>query len=193
MKLFSITVFLLAFTACTTYPHDEGREEYLEKLNRYSSGDKQFSGLYDNFEFRGTLLTPTMSRLLHNRMAQIYDWDNLQKQEHMQKEEDELRKHTRVWMSFFTPNSKDDNLDKKSSIWKTYLEVNGTRYEGTAVRSKQILSEAQALFPYHTRWATIYLLQFPLSSDQLEGQSARLIITGPLGRREVLFSAQSPL
>lgn len=193
MKLFSITALLFALIACTTYPHDEGREEYLKKLNHYTSGDKKFSGLYDNFEFRGTLLTPTISRIVHDRMAQIYGWDNLQKQEHLQKEEEELRKHTRVWMSFFTPSNKDDNLDKKTSIWKTYLEVNGTRYEGTAVRSKQSLTEAQALFPYHSRWATIYHLQFPLSSDQLEGQSARLIITGPLGRREVLFPGQSSL
>jgi len=187
MKIFSIIFLLLALSSCTTYPHDDGREEYLKKLDHYSAGDKQFSGLYDNFEFRGTLLTPTISRIIHNRMAQIYEWDNQQKQEHLQKEEEELQKHTRVWMSFFTPSSKDDNLDKKTSIWKTYLEVNGSRYEGTAVRSKQILSEAQALFPYHTRWATIYHLQFPLSSDQVEGQSAKLIITGPLGRREVVF------
>jgi hypothetical protein len=191
MKYLFTLIFLLVLTSCSTHPHSEGRSDYIRKIDAASAGDKQFSGLYDNFEFRATLLTPSVAQLIHRRKSQIYEWDQFQQQEHLDKQQAELYPKTRVWMSFFTPSNKDDNLDKKDSIWKTYLVVDGKRYEGQVTRSKQSLSEAQALFDYHNRWATIYLLDFPLPSSQVESAVVQLIITGPLGRREVFFNTQA--
>ena len=54
-----IRVALLAlffiYIGCETAPHS-GQAEYDDKIDSYSAGDKQFSGLYHNFEFRAQRL-----------------------------------------------------------------------------------------------------------------------------------------
>jgi hypothetical protein len=180
-------LFTYLIVSCSTYPHHEGRSDYLKTLEASSAGDKQFSGLYDNFEFRATLLRRPVAETLHRRLTQIYAWDQETAEQKRAESEQEMTDKSLVWLSFFTPSGKDDNLDKKNAIWKTYLVVDGQRYEGIAKKSKQSLSEAQELFPYHTRWATAYTLEFPIPTERLTGRRVELVITGPLGRRQVIF------
>ena len=178
---------LFALLACTTHPHSEGRDEYIEKIESKSAGDKQFSGLYHNFEFRSTVLTRDISKAIHNRMDQFYEWDEQEEQKKWNERENDLEKKTILWLSFFTPERKNDNLANKKSIWKVYLEANGQRFEGRPYKANKNLDEAVALFPYHSRWTTAYYVDFPIPTEQIEGANKKLIITGPLGKREVLF------
>jgi len=185
-KLILILLFLIPL-ACTTHPHSEGRESYIKKIQEHSAGDKQFAGLYHNFEFRSTILTRDISQTIHNRLNQYYDWSDEEAAEKLQTRMDELNKSTKIWLSFYTPNRKDDNLTKKISIWKIYLMADGRRYEGHASKANKNLSEAKALIPYHTRWATAYYITFPVPTDEIENSDLKLVITGPLGRREADF------
>lgn len=187
MKYLVILLLLSYLTACTTHPHSEGRSEYNDKIENNSAGDKQFAGLYHNFEFRSTLLTQDVTRTIHKRMNKIYEWDESTSNEKWQKMENDLQEKTTIWLSFFTPEGKNDNLANKVSIWKIYLDANGTRYEGRARKANKNLSEAKTLFPYHTRWATAYYVDFEVPTAQIEADNLNLIITGPLGRREVSF------
>ena len=182
-----VSLLLIFCVACTTHPHPKGHDEYVKTIRKYSAGDKQFAGVYHNFEFRSTPLSRDISKKIHNRMMQFYDWDEQEASEKLQTRMSELDDKTKIWLSFFTPDSKNDNLANKVSIWKVYLHAGGTRYEGKAKKANMNYSEAQALFPYHNRWTTPYYIEFPVPTDELQGQSAKLIITGPLGRREVRF------
>ena len=159
----------------------------MNKIESHSAGDKQFSGLYHNFEFRATVLTRDISRTIHNRLKLYYEWDENEAAKKLQKRMSELDKSTKLWLSFFTPERKNDNLANKVSIWKIYLVVGGQRYEGKASKANKNLSEAKALIPYHTRWATAYYVKFPVPTSEIEHNDLKLIITGPLGRREVDF------
>ena len=174
-------------SACTTHPHSDGRSQYIDKIESHTAGDKQFAGLYHNFEFRSTLLTKDITRTIHDRMDMYYDWDEQTSADKWQETENKMQDNTSIWLSFFTPERKDDNLANKVSIWKIYLETNGQRYEGLARKANKNLSEAKALFHYHTRWATAYYVDFPVPTDEIQAGNAKLIITGPLGRREVNF------
>jgi hypothetical protein len=188
MKYVTTGLILFAITACTTYPHNEGRDEYIKKIRQHSAGDKQFSGLYHNFEFRATLLTMDVSQRIHERLDKFYEWDPSEEQEKLNRRMSELETSTKIWLSFFTPERKNDNLANKVSIWKIYLDVNGQRYEGRATKANKNYEEAKALFPYHSRWATPYYVTFPVPTREIENTAPKLTITGPLGRREVQFS-----
>ena len=186
MKLWMMIVISIALTACNTHPHSKGRSEYLRIIRENSAGDKQFSGVYENFEFHSTLFTREVSRAIHNRLKQYYDWNPELAEEKLKERMTDLDDKTKVWLSFYTPNNKDDNLSNKLSIWKIYLVNQGQRYEGRPYPANINLSEAQALMPYHSRWATAYYVDFPVPTDQIKG-STDIIITGPLGRRKAIF------
>ena len=188
MKYLATSIVLFAQLACTSSPHPEGESGYVQKIEKYSAGDKQFAGLYHNFEFRSTLLNSEVVQAINNRSAQMYEWSETEKQEKLQKETNKMKKETRLWLSFFTPDQNDDNLATQKTIWKIYLKTGSHRYEGRAEKANANLSEASALFPYHTRWATAYYLVFPVSTEEIETQDLELVITGPLGKRKVLFS-----
>lgn len=189
MMKFSIFLALLFFfnLSCTTHPHSEGMDSYRRVIQKNSAGDKQFAGLYHNFEFRSTLLTTEVSKAIHDRMNVFYQWSDEESQQKLTKTMDELDQKTKIWLSFFTPESKNDNLANKVSIWKVYLHANGQRYEGRAYKANKNLGEAKALFPYHNRWATAYYVDFEVPTTEVEGGDVKLVITGPLGRREVMF------
>lgn len=186
MKTILSLFLFLGLIGCATHPFPEGHENYIEKVEEHSAGDHQFSGIYENFEFKATLLNRDMSEALHKRLKKYYDWSEQKAAQEQQKREDDFKKETKIWLSFYTPERKNDNLANKISIWKVYLEVGGERYEGHPQKANKNFAEATALFPYHSRWATAYYVDFPVPTDQV-GQSPKLIITGPLGRREVVF------
>lgn len=181
------SLLLLAVAGCATYAHPEGHDAYVAKIEKHSAGDKQFAGVYHNFEFRATLLDREVSQTIHDRMKLYYDWSETESAEKLAERLSKLNDKTIVWLSFFTSDRKDDNLAAQNTIWKIYLEAGGKRYEGHAVKANMNLSEAQSIIPYHTRWATPYYIEFPVPSDQITGVSKTLILTGPLGRREVHF------
>ena len=107
----------------------------------------------------------------------------------MEKANQEMSHSTRVFISFFTPQRENDNLTDSGSIWKVYLDVNGMRYTGKPLRASRLIAEMRTLFPYHNRWSTGYWVTFPAATSSVEGHPVRLTITGPLGKKDVVFKA----
>ena len=95
---------------------------------------------------------------------------------------------TTAFLSFSTPERKNDNLADAKAIWRIILESGGRRYVGKAKRDRRLLAELQALYPYHTRWNTPYLITFPVAMTALETQTIKLTLTGPLGSRILEFT-----
>lgn len=191
MKILSL-VILFFLSACTTHVHDEGRQKYINEIEKFSAGDKQFAGIDYNFEFRATVLNHKITEAVHGRMNQMYAWSEQESAEKLNEKLAKLQSNTLLWLSFYTPERKNDNLATKRSIWKIYLVAGSQRYEGLVQKVNINLSEAKELYPYHTRWATPYYVEFPVPTREIENEPLTLIITGPLGRREVSFPA-SPL
>lgn len=191
MKSLWLILLFAGLSSCTTHPHSEGREAYIEKIEKFSAGDKQFAGLYHQFEYRTTLLNRDVSKTIHERLEKYYAWDEQESAEKLRERMSELDNKTIFWMSFFTPERKNDNLANKVSIWKIYLKVGNSRYEGQVKKANKNFSEAKGLFPYHSRWATPYYVEFPVPTEQVTDQKLTMIVTGPLGRREVTFPETS--
>ena len=162
---------------------------YEEKIEQYSAGDQEYSGLYNNFEFKATLTNAPIRDALIDRQADYYRWDDARRSLERAKKIEAARTQTHVYLSFFTPTIKNDNLDDVKKIWEIYLTVGGQRYTGTAKRNKMNRAELLALYPYSNAWGTNYDVSFPVSVSTIETQSSEMTITGPLGSRSIIFPA----
>lgn len=164
-------------------------KNYTMGINSYSDGDANYTGLYNTFEYRATLLNSAVHKLVLNQQAKSYLWDEEKLSKEDEKNQKKMADFTEIFLSFYTPERKNDNLTDAKSIWRVYLDVGGRRYTGKVKRDRSLLAEIQALFPYHTRWNTAYRVSFPIPTATVDTQNSQVTITGPLGTKTVNFSA----
>lgn len=167
-------------------------KEHSEIIDENSAGDSQFAGLYNTFELKATILNSQVREAVIRRQTEYYQWDSAQQSAEREKALQELNSQTDAFLSFATPDRKNDNLADKKSIWRIFLDVGGRRYVGQAKKDRRLIAELQSQFPYHTRWNTPYLLTFPVSTTAIETQPMKLTVTGPLGTRVLEFKPNSP-
>ena len=186
MRLF-LCVMALVFASCSTRPTaPEGlnlrsEKEYQRVLNLYTERQQRYTGLYNTMDVTASLLNSAVSRAQVEQKARLLQWNRAQFDQEVEKSRTSLRQETLVFVSFFTPDRKNDDLQKLTTQWRMYLEVDGRRWEPKVTRLRQPLAEIQGLFPYHNRFASAYMLSFPVATSTIEGATSRLTITGPLG------------
>lgn len=194
------TLSLSLLTACATTdmagvaPPDQSTQIEITKnydayIERFSAGDTEYAGLYNNFEYKATLLNSDLRNGTNWKRGMYYEWSDSVKSSEREKSNQEMATETKVVMAFFTPNPRNDNLTDDKAIWRIYLESGGRRYEGKPKRIRMLLAELQALYPYMSRWATPYEVTFNVPTAAIESSPSTYTVTGPLGSRSVLFPA----
>lgn len=194
-KLFSILV-VATLCSCTSVPNEPNlvnnridEVSYAALIDRNSDGQSEYNGFHNNFEFRGTLLNSAVYDGMLKRQADYYQWEDEKLSTEKEKIAQETSSMTKIHVSFFTPERKNDNLTGSKTIWRIFLDAGGQRYAGTVKKDNRLLAELQVLYPYHTRWTTPYIFEFPVPTSVIEGQNATLTVTGPLGTRTINFKA----
>lgn len=164
---------------------------HTEIIEKNSSGDSEFSGLYNTFELKATILNTPVRDALIQRQAEYYQWDQAQISAEREKSLQENSSESAIFVSFSTPERRNDNLADKKTIWRVFLDVGGKRYVGQAKKDRRLIAELQSLFPFHTRWNTPYIFTFPVAMNAIETDPIKLTVTGPLGSRVLEFSPVS--
>lgn len=163
-------------------------EIYERAIEKYSAGDTEYAGLYNNFEYKATLMNSSIRDVISLKLAYNYQWDTAKAAIEREKSNQEMASSTKVFFAFFTPDLRNDNLNDFKSIWKVYIDAGGRRYEGKVKRISMLLAELQAMYPYATRWTTPYEAIFDVPTAAIESQKSTFTITGPLGTRNVEFA-----
>jgi hypothetical protein len=189
MKHLIFAVFFLFLSACVTET-PATPDDYVKVMDAHSAGDVEYVGAYNHFKFRATLMNSTIQNAILDRKAAFYLWDDLKKQQELALIQADNGTTTKVFLSFFTPDRRDDNLSSPKTIWALYLETPQGRYSGTAKRVRTSGTELMTLYPYHNRFTTPYMLEFPVALSATEGQTIKLTITGPLGTKTVEFNGK---
>jgi uncharacterized protein YceK len=166
-----------------------GGYTYEQEIERFSRGETEYAGLYNNFEFKATILNSEIRNVVIEKRANAYQWDPAKTASEREKSIQEMASTTQVFVAFFTPDNKNDNLTDIKSIWKIYLDAGGRRYEAKITRVRLLIAEIQSMYPYFTRWTTPYIATFDVPTAAIETQTAKFTITGPLGTREIEFPA----
>lgn len=189
MKNIFLLPFLLLLGACATET-PATPDDYIKVIDSYSAGDVEYVGAYNNFDFRATLMNNTIQNAIIDRKAALYMWDDIKKQQELSTMQADNGTTTKVFMSFYTPDRRNDNLSTPKTIWALYLETPQGRYTGAAKRVRTSPTELMTIYPNHNRFTTAYMLEFPVALASTEGQTLKLTITGPLGNKSVDFSAK---
>lgn len=183
----------LFLTACASYevtPENRTRKtsgDYASVIEKHTDKARQYSGFYNTLDIEATLITSEVAQAQLEQSVDLYQWDDKRLAEEKGKFEKNLNNETEIFLSFFTPERKNDNLSKPNSIWKIFLDVGGKRFEGKATKIKLSLSELESLYPYHNRFYTPYSVTFPVSVRSIEGKPMKFTITGAVGSATLNF------
>ena len=193
-KIICAFSFLFIITSgCATAPQagmeDKviSQSDYEKTLEQNSKNIESYNGLYNTINMTASLVRTQLAEAQLKQNARIFQWDPVRFQDESFKKMELLKKHTEVFVSFYTPEKKHDDLQKSQTLWKIFLDAGGKRFEGKATKIKLQASEVQAMYPYHTKFSTPYTIVFPVTASSLEGQEVKLTITGSVGSATVVF------
>lgn len=184
MKIMILVLISMIFVSCTSTPTNENgmvvisQAEYERRIEPASKKVETYKGILNTLHLSATLLNSQVidSQILHK--ARIYQWNAEQVEEERAKMLEVANNQTQMFLSLYTPERKHDDLHKNKTLWKIFLDSQGRRYEGKAVKIKLLTNEIQAMYPDHTRFATPYLVTFPVSTKSIDGQPVKLTLTG---------------
>lgn len=167
------------------------QNDYEASTEKYSQHVEIYDGLYNTINMAATLLNSVVTEDQLKQNARIYQWDKNKYEAEKSRISGEHAKQTEVFVSFFTPETKHNDLYKNKTLWKIFLDADGKRYEGKATKMKLLTTEIQSLYPLHTRFAVPYMVTFSVPTSTIENANSKLTITGPVGSAAVEFKKVS--
>lgn len=196
-KILCAAIFLVfGLLGCATLPDNPQLKlmsvaDYQAVIARNTEGVKVYDGFMNTMDFKATLLNTEVVRAQADQNARVYQWNPEQYEKEKATSEANLQKESQVFLSFFVPEKKYDDLAKPTTRWKIFLDAGGRRFEGKAMRVKAQLAEMTVLYPHHTRWQTSYKLTFNVPMSVIEKDEKKITLTGPVGSASITFKAPS--
>lgn len=195
-KLFSLILLFLGFflIGCASQVvTPEGltvisASEYENILDKNTKSTEKYQGLYNTLHLSGTLLTSKMVQAQLEQSARLYLWNREKLESESQQRLGKIATKTQIFVSFFTPERKNDDLHKTKSVWRAFLDAGGKRYEGKIEKIKMPTPEIQSHYSYYNRWSTPYLITFDVPVRSIENTSADLTLTGSVDQAILKFN-----
>ncbi len=161
--------------------------EYYKAVKTFSDRKQIYDGFYNTLDLSMTFLNTPVSRMQLDENARIYQWSEDIYNNEKSKNEDRLAKQTDFFLSLYTPESKNNDLNKTKTLWKVFLDAGGRRYEAKVIKIKTLPTETLALYPNFNRFSTPYKVTFPVAISLVENQESKVTITGPVGSAQLVF------
>lgn len=186
MKLMLLLILTFSFAACSTAPKNNfgvqtiSSSQYESEVGLRSDKTKRYKGLHNTLEVGATLLSAAMLDNQLKYRAGLMQWDQTTFTEEQQKAFRDGNQKSQVFLSFYTPEKKMDDLHKNKTLWKIFLDVNGRRVEGKAEKLSLPTAEIASFYPYHSRFATPYIVTFPISHSDVASGRTQLTLTSSL-------------
>ncbi len=194
MKILILAISILVATSCATrLKTPQGVPEvsiatYNKTVNDKTQKVEVYDGLYNKLTVQASWVDSLLTEYALSYNARLSQWNETKYREEREKKVNKNAESTEFFVSFYTPEKKHSDLNTNRSIWKIFLDVNGQRFEGKAVKMKLLFSEVQTMYPYHNRWSVPYSVTFPVATSLVEGKPATLTFTGPVGNAELNYN-----
>jgi len=107
--------------------------------------------------------------------------------------------HNEFILAAYVPEEKENDFDKKKSIWKIYLVLDENPPESPLEIRKIDKKDASFIhfFPHITPWQSVYIVRFPVTSSKsggrLMGDGAKiikLVVVGVAGAAELEWNVK---
>lgn len=189
-----ISIGAILLTACASsyenpnLPTLMSESDFRSTMEKYSDKQSIYDGFYQKLGIAATLMNTKTTYAQLDHKARIYQWDSTQYDAEKAKAETSLSQETAVFVSFFVPERKHDDLHKPKTVWKIFLDAGGKRYEGKATKVKSVYAEVQSMYPSHNRFGTPYVVTFKTPVSTIENTDAKLTVTGPITNTSLKFA-----
>jgi hypothetical protein len=166
---------------------DRNSKDYYTTVKEYTDRSEYYEGFMNVFQMQGTVLNSQVLNGQVEKKAQSFAWNESQRLEEQAKVDNSLRTQTTVFLSFYSPENKINNLDSASSIWRVFLDVNNKRYVGSVSTYVGFANEASLFYPYHSVFAKAYLVKFAVPMINIQDYPMKLTVTGTIGSDSLNF------
>lgn len=178
--------YLWSLAGCTSLSKP-GDAEYFDSVKKFSDRAEFYSGINNVFQVHGTILNTEIQQGQIEKKDRAFSWSDEQKQTEQKKVDESIRQETKVFLSFYSPENRVNNLDSPSSIWRVFLDVNNKRYVGSVSTYVGFANEAELFYPYHTVFAKAYIVKFPVPIAHIQDYPLTLTVTGTIGSKTIQF------
>ena len=111
-------IYFILMLGCTSMDRSTSTDkEYYSSINQFTDRSEYYSGFMNVFQMQGTVLNSKILKGQVEKKAQSFNWAEDQKNQELAKVDTSLRTETVVFLSFFSPENKVNNLDSPSTIW----------------------------------------------------------------------------
>jgi hypothetical protein len=162
-------------------------KDYAALINKYTRKTNQYAGFYQTFQADVTILNSEVESALVRQRASFKGWDEKQYQMEREKAVQESGAYAKFFLRFYAGEHDYDDLDKPKTIWKAYLEYNGSRFEGKIKKLSEKTVEMAALFPNMDHFSTPYEITFSVPMTTIEQGSSKVVLTSSLGTAQFSF------
>lgn len=187
--LFAILFALGFFSACVSSDKIAGDEtkdgfsqvNYDEAYEMFTDKKQIYEGLHLRFEAQATLLVPSLAKLQAQKKAKMLGQDAAETQKILAEIDAKASERTLVFVSFYSPDRKNDDLIRSKNLWRVFLDAGGRRFEGDVKRVKTQQAELQSIYKEHTSFHSAYEVSFPVAAASLNNLPVQMVLTGPVG------------
>jgi hypothetical protein len=190
-----VSIVSLSFIGCGLLSKDNKlakelkdlRSDYYAHLNKVCVKDEVYDGLRNAFHY---VICPLDAETLNYQLElsrMYFLWDDATYAEKKQDMERSKSKETQVFLSFYTPDAKLDDLSIKDSNWRAFVDSGGKRYLASILKIKNRYEDLKVTYPAHSPWSTGYTLTFPVALSQVDFSSSEFTLTGRVGYSKVAF------
>jgi hypothetical protein len=121
--------------------------------------------LYDGLDHRATasatLLTPAVREARARRLADWFGWTPAELEQRLAQEKKEAAEGEEVFLSFYTADSRANDLDAPRPIWRVAVKLDGVDLVARRIGSIDRDANTLALFPYIGPFDVAYRVSFP--------------------------------
>jgi hypothetical protein len=195
MKKWLLILTSLSLMSCSTFEREERssptlnelRQKYYDLLAKACAHDEVYEGFQNKFQYTACLLTSDILDMQLDINAKAFLWSAEQYNQKKQELNDKKKTSTIVFLSFFSPERKVDDLNTKASLWRLFLDMNMQRTLGTVMKSSSNVEDVMAQYPKHNAWSTAYEVTFPISIFDVQKEKVNFIITSRVGSSTKAF------
>jgi hypothetical protein len=149
--------------------------------------------LYDRFKHRATAtathLSPAVREARARRLAEWLGWTPAELEARLATERTEAASTEEFLVSFYTADTRANDLDAPRSVWRVALQVGSADMVATKMTSVDSDATVVGLFPYVGPFDVAYRVIFPKAPQPLDGSPFVLRLASGLGSLDLDYGA----
>lgn len=188
-------LFFLPVLAGCGGPKGPSTESYFKVLERWSRGEKVFSGLESRLYINATYKTQEFRKAYIEHYSRSYELSPEHAKALLERETEQGQAYNEFFFTAYTPESSLNDFERNDSVWQLYIEdAQGRRAKPLSIMAldnpEPVIRE---FFPYFDLWSRAYTVRFPKyadSGDEIspEKGEVKFIVTGVMGKGELKWS-----